>query len=114
MTIIYSTKDEEKKHGFFKGWHKQINGMQHFPFIEVKKNNKVVGCAKRLKFGDEGDNWGGKDGRCHDCGAKVGQFHTNNCDVEREPLNGVGQLLGSEDYGDYLKRCSKNKLMKVM
>ena len=41
-------------------------------------------------------------GRCGDCGAKNGQFHHGNCDVERCPKCG-GQLISCDcdvEYGD--------------
>ena len=33
-----------------------------------------------------------RDERCHDCGAKRGQYHHANCDVEQCPVCG-GQLI---------------------
>lgn len=40
-------------------------------------------------------DWGRDGGRCHDCGAKVGQYHHPGCDVEECPGCG-GQLIGCE------------------
>lgn len=46
---------------------------------------------RRIRYGDESSHWG--DERCHDCGAKRGQYHHANCDVEQCPVCG-GQLIG--------------------
>ena len=45
---------------------------------------------KRIRYGDERRHW--RDERCHDCGAKRGQYHHANCDVEQCPVCG-GQLI---------------------
>lgn len=46
---------------------------------------------KRIKYGEEDFPW--PDERCHDCGAKIGQYHHAGCDVEQCPVCG-GQLIG--------------------
>lgn len=49
-------------------------------------------CYKRIRFGDEEQDWGANRGLCHDCAARKGQFHVYGCDVERCPMC-KGQLI---------------------
>lgn len=50
-----------------------------------------------LRFGTDDDkaDWADKDGRCPDCGCKVGEFHHESCDVEVCPNCG-DQMLSCE------------------
>ncbi len=47
---------------------------------------------KRIRYGREGGRWHGNVPVCHDCGARLGQFHGPGCDMERCPAC-RGQLL---------------------
>lgn len=49
---------------------------------------------ERVRYGQEGDDWGGGDerGACHDCAVRPGGYHHLNCDVERCPHCG-GQAI---------------------
>ena len=47
---------------------------------------------RRIRYGDERDEWGANDRPCHDCGATKGQLHMLGCDVERCPRCGY-QLI---------------------
>ncbi len=47
---------------------------------------------KRIRYGREGRRWHYGIPVCHDCGARMGQFHGPGCDMERCPAC-RGQLL---------------------
>ena len=68
-------------------------GMSH-----VTINGKLY---KRIKRGARRDMFPTWYGRCHDCGAKRGQYHHAGCDSEACPACG-GQLIGCNcDVGDF-------------
>lgn len=48
-----------------------------------------------IKFGDDKDNFDIPIGVCHDCGAKLGEFHHDNCDMEECPCCGF-QLISCD------------------
>lgn len=51
---------------------------------------------KRIRYGEENEDWGADRGPCHDCGVVKGQFHVGPaCDVERCPRCG-GQVIGCD------------------
>ena len=62
-------------------------GCKHIPI--------VIGgeIYKPIRAGGPGD-WffGERNGRCHDCGARMGGYHHPGCDCERCPKCG-GQLI---------------------
>jgi hypothetical protein len=39
----------------------------------------------RIRYGEEGNGWGGARHPCHDCAAIKGELHVPGCDVERCP-----------------------------
>jgi hypothetical protein len=56
-------------------------------------NVEIAGRSyRRIRYGDERDDWGANDRECHDCGATKGQLHMLGCDVERCPRCGY-QLI---------------------
>ncbi len=46
----------------------------------------IEGCVlPRIRYGNEGRDWGRADIPCHDCAAIKGEFHVPGCDMERCP-----------------------------
>ena len=112
MVSCKFTSEEGKRFGWHSSTFKRLNEAQKYPYLEVLKDGKVVGVKKRIRFGEEDDDWSGESGRCHDCGTKVGCFHGLGCDVERNPVDG-SQLLISDNVGNFVS-ISKKKLKEVM
>lgn len=51
--------------------------------------------VKRVRYGEEQDDWGADRGPCHDCGVQKGELHIFGCHVERCPICG-GQVIFCE------------------
>ena len=42
-------------------------------------------AVSRIRYGDEGKDWGAARSPCHDCAAIKGELHVPGCDMERCP-----------------------------
>lgn len=72
------------------GWGKKLENAQLAVTLTIDGLNR-----QRVKFGKEkwpdGDAWE-PPSTCHDCAARIGQYHVPGCDFERCPKCG-GQLI---------------------
>jgi hypothetical protein len=63
-------------------WIRQIEEAQLKTTYVINDEEK-----KRIRYGDESDDWGANIQPCHDCAVVKGQYHVPFiCDVERCPV----------------------------
>ena len=66
---------------------------------EITDFNRGGTRYPRIRYGEENEDWGAERGElCHDCGARVGQYHALGCDVERCPICDEQALCCEHDW----------------
>lgn len=73
------------------GWEDRIAEAQALTNIRAADGQ----ILKRIRYGDEPDDWGANERPCHDCAVTKGQLHVPGCDVERCPACS-GQLISCD------------------
>ena len=74
-----------------RSWPEQVEKAQ-----EVTAYSLQGEPVKRVRYGEEEEDWGAGKGRlCHDCAVIAGEMHVPGCDVERCRVCG-GQLIGCQ------------------
>jgi hypothetical protein len=88
---------------------KELNDMQSYKYVLDIRTGKSY---PRVRYGYE--TGGGYGKYCPDCGVRKGFYHQKNCDVERSPIPSEegGQLLSSENAGDYSLNAKGNTFRK--
>ena len=66
---------------------------------EMKYHTIAGSRHKRVRYGDEDQDWGDRRGPCPDCAAIMGELHVPGCEIERCPMCG-GQVLGCDCVDD--------------
>lgn len=56
------------------------------PLVFERKDRRLRLADRQRRALPYAGGWDSGTGRCHDCGAKVGHYHHNGCDVERCPF----------------------------
>ena len=69
------------------GWPERIQAAQTVTHVIIDGRR-----YRRIRFGEEGDDWGADQHPCHDCRVIKGEYHVDGCDGEECPRC-HGQLI---------------------
>ena len=66
--------------GVHPDWHARLEEAQRQTTYSIGGR-----AVSRIRYGDEGRDWGAARSPCHDCAAIKGELHVPGCDMERCP-----------------------------
>lgn len=90
-----------------KGWPKRIEKAQTILTVWIAGVEH-----RRIRYGDESEDWGADRHPCGDCAVRKGQLHVPSCDVEQCPGCG-GQAIGCDCERGNARGTSRKRLKAV-